>query len=326
MSQDLKDSLPDYLMEIDLSLAEDGVPLHRRPLDAASIFVLEYIIDIRGGTKNDFLAQPWFASLFKFVQEWYADKYGAALKSSDPADVGLTVIFGTPFKVKIPLTLTERGETPGTVWLCFPNEVLPGEQVVGWVQDPPNLSRLSTEDMSTLVDEIAWVVAAARTLHIQLMTAELAQESTKQLAAAIRAHVTRAIDDICSLEGARMSLAMWDLFFAVEKALKVYLIQKTGTPLRSHDLEKLVRRAESSGLSPVDRCHLHAMPSEEEAMQHRYGEIEAPTVEEAAKTYKSALAILVHCADGLERTFGMRNARLLISQAPWTKGRRPDEE
>jgi len=104
------------------------------------------------------------------------DRYGQApLRSKDRGAPGLVLLFGTPFKLGVPLgvplTLTEQGALPDTVWVIFPTNVQPGEAVLDWIVGPPNLERLTADERSELEKDICSV--ASRSLDVNLMTADL---------------------------------------------------------------------------------------------------------------------------------------------------------
>ena len=95
------------LTEIDAVLVERGTPLSQRPFDAALLMVRSNIFEfstdggntqyVHDGTAA-FAKTEWFRSLYKKVDEWYANRYGSTLKQMDRKPLaGVILIFGTPF-------------------------------------------------------------------------------------------------------------------------------------------------------------------------------------------------------------------------------------
>lgn len=67
-----------WLELFDSELASDGVPIAARPFKSAILFVDHGIQEIRGGSKDDYFEQDWFAGVVVSTRRWYADRYGAA--------------------------------------------------------------------------------------------------------------------------------------------------------------------------------------------------------------------------------------------------------
>lgn len=107
------------LVVIDSLLIAKDTPLSQRPLDAASLFVKEFIKEISGDTKEGYLHKPWFASIFADVVKWYQEKYGSALENREKGFPSAVVIHGVPFAVTIPLTHSEADVPGETIWLSF---------------------------------------------------------------------------------------------------------------------------------------------------------------------------------------------------------------
>lgn len=320
MSSHLREFLAEQLPIIDKILAEQAVGIARRPFHAASMFVSECIVEIEGCSKDDFLEQSWFGDLLLWVHDWYGDRYGQApLRSKDRVAPGLVLLFGTPFKLSVPLTLTEPGALPDTVWVIFPTNVQPGEAVLDWIVGPPNIERLTSGERLELEKDVCSVASSTRALDVNLMTADLDSAMARQLAASISAHISSGVDGIVSLEGSRLSLSVWELFMAVEKALKVVLHQRVGDAPSTHNLDDLLTQAYSHGLPSIDPLILAALPTASEAIRHRYGEVGAPTANSAVHVYRTALTVVEICACSLTRVVEFRDARFLIRKLPWAR-------
>lgn len=314
---ELEQVLAEELVWIDEVLAEQGVAPARRVLPAAVLFVSECVKDIKGGSKDGYLDQPWFRTIYKDVEAWYAERFGKPRRRSGASTAtALVLIFQTPFKLSLPLSYTTVEREGETAWVHFPDRVHADEQVLNWIVAPPNLNGLRSEERSSLRQVVAAIAGDTRALHIELTTADL-DASVRRLAAGILSHLEKACDDICSLEPPRLSLALWELHLAVEKSFKVFLYQRTGSASKIHPVGELCRAAEAAGLPPVDPSIVSGLTDAKDANRHRYGEIEPPSVKHAYDVYRRSVTVGLHCARALQRQYTLRDARILVRKPPW---------
>ncbi len=92
--------------------------------------------------------KTWLETLYVAVAKWYADRYAAALKTEEDNAVALVLIFHATFRVKVPLALFAPREN-NRIWVTLPNEVLPGEEVLKWILNPPNLQTMDTQELKS---------------------------------------------------------------------------------------------------------------------------------------------------------------------------------
>ncbi len=308
----------EQLTVIDEVLSARGTSLIQRPLDAATIFVSECIVAIEGDTKDDYWGKKWFADIYRWTEEWYSERYGDALKNEGKDNAkGIARVYGTPFALDIPLTLTEPEDPGKTVWLILPIEVMPKEKPVDWLLPKPNLQQLSEKQLTQLTEEIEFVATALRAINVNLMTAEYPTSSLQMLGGGIPAHLKKAAQDILTGKPEQISVSFWEIHLAIEKAIKVFLKQKDQNPPNIHDLPKLRGMADlivdSTGLnSCFDQC-----PSDKEAIKYRYGESDNISTEKAIQFYFNSLRIIVFYTKELRRKYVMNNARFLIKSPPW---------
>ena len=303
---------------IDEILSKRGTSLTQRPFEAASLFVNECIVEIEGDTKDDYWGKKWFADIYRWTEEWYRERYGDALKNEGKDNAkGITLVYGTPFPLDIPLTLTKPEEPGKTVWLIFPIEVMPEEDPVNWLQPKPNLQQLSEKQLTQLTEEIGFVASALRAINVNLMTAEYPSSSLQMLAGGITAHLKKAVQDILSGKPEQISVAYWEIHLAIEKTVKVFLKQKGQNPPNIHDLAKLREMADLIINSTELNDCFEQCPSDKEAIKYRYGESDKVSSETAIQFYFNSLRIIVFYTKELHRKYIMNNARFLIKSPPW---------
>src|SRR5688572_10083592 len=90
---------------IDVSMTRRGVPLHTRPM-AAATQIDKNFMEIEGDSKDQYWEKPWFAIIFGIVQRWYEGRYGEALTTKDVIP-GVILIHSLPFRVDVPRTYSE---------------------------------------------------------------------------------------------------------------------------------------------------------------------------------------------------------------------------
>jgi len=304
----LKEQMPLF----DELLSSENVPLSQRPLQAAIRFVKYCVVEVEGDDDKEHpFGKRWFTALYEAVAKWYTDRYAAALKTEEDNAVALVPIFHTTFRVKVPLALLGPREN-NRIWVTLPNEVLPGEEVLKWILNPPNLQTMDTQELKILSDRVAEVVTATRSIRINLMTADDPAKDLQPLISSIPMHIERSVEDILIGDDASIGLAVWEMHLAVEKSLKVLIRQHGGTPSNTHDLIHLSEVAiQVSGVT-IDLPALAKLPSHREAIQARYGEREDLSLQEVIRNYQTVLTITAHLTKALKRQFVMNNARLQL--------------
>lgn len=313
--KDLSDFIEYQLPIFDEILAKAHTPLYQRPLAATIDFVTYCIVEIKGDSKENVPGKPWFKSLYGQVAEWYSQRYGDAMKpDTNDSALGVVLIYDTPFKIEIPLSVAGKRESPTKRWFCWPNEVLEQENVFDWVANPPNFKKMSAEELSSVETDLRTVATSIRTLRINLMTATKEAEG---LASSIPSHIEKSANDILSLSGAGISSSVWELHLAMEKSLKLLIRQKGDNPPNIHDLIELCNKANHLDGVSIDIVALRNLPSHHDAIRHRYGEADELTVDRAVLNYNSSLTIVREITAALSREFVMENAAFLIQVPPW---------
>ena len=195
---------------IDYELAAAAEPIHRRPLIAAMMYVHECVLEVRGGSKDDYLTQEWFGEFAKIASEWYEARYGAdLLRHPESVAKAVVEIRSTPFLVHIPIVPTRPGRQPGTAILHFTSELLHDEDPTTWIVRPPPLAQLSDVEMVALRGTATETSILVRSIRNRVMGAELQSEQAQALAAALSLHLDSAAESICALTDQSRSTAAW---------------------------------------------------------------------------------------------------------------------
>ncbi|NQS99612.1 MAG: DUF429 domain-containing protein, partial [Candidatus Omnitrophica bacterium] len=273
-------------------LAESQKPLHERPLAAAFYFVDYCIVEIKGDTKENFAEKEWFKSLYKLIKQWYNERYATALKvNNDYIAFGVVLIHKTPFQLNIPLSIAQEKEGDGKRWFCLPISIQNNENVVDWIENKPNLEKMPEADLGDLKKTISDIATNNRAIHVNLMSASL-ESALHKISSTIPAHLDKAVRDILSLNGGRISTSYWEIHLAIEKAIKLIILQNDRDHQNKHNLDFLCRIANNIRGISLDCSVFSNFPSDNEAIRQRYGEGSSFTIQEAVNNYISASGVI----------------------------------
>ncbi len=293
LSEQMQSVVREQLIVIDEVLSKRGTSLILRPFEAATLFVNECILEIEGDTKDNYWEKKWFSDIYQWTEEWYRERYGDAFKNDRKENAkGITRVYGTPFALDIPLTLTEPEEPGKTVWLIFPIEIMPNETPVDWLMPKPKLQQLSEQQLTRLTKEIEFVATSLRSINVNLMTAEYPLYSLQMLGGGITAHLKKAVIDILTGKPEQISIAFWEIHLAIEKSIKLLLKQTGESPPNTHNLNKLRKMADSIADSSELRDSFEQCPSDKEAIKYRYGENDNVSAEKVIQFYNNSLRIV----------------------------------
>ncbi|MGA9303994.1 MAG: hypothetical protein WBW31_01195 [Candidatus Sulfotelmatobacter sp.] len=316
----LKDAISAHLQIIDATLGASEVPLRIRPLDAATMFVNEYLIAVSGdGDKENFHEKPWFAVLYHEVKEWYRETYGAAFEREDESRTatGIVLVRGLPVELRVPLT---RGkvETPGeTAWLFFPIEVEEGENPLDWLVSPPAIEKLGANERPALVDQAVKVASALRSIRMNLMGVTPTDAVISGFLDGVLAEIEGAARQILRNDATVRGSALWSLQMAAERSLKALSQQKTGSFKESHDLFYLFDRV-NEYLVGVPRDILKRIPRVGQIVNDRYGLRGAPSLYEVVDTFNAVVSLVSQISFLFGRELNLGGAGFLFKRPPWT--------
>jgi hypothetical protein len=142
LSKKNKKNFDEIFSFIDLKLSARNTAISQRPFCAVIEFVEDFIIEIKGDTKDDYHNKKWFKHLYNYSADWYRERYGSAFHSKTKNDYkGVILIYHTPFEIRIPQTIVKKDDDGISKWITFPNEILPEEHVIDWIVTAPNFDK-----------------------------------------------------------------------------------------------------------------------------------------------------------------------------------------
>ena len=184
-----------------------------------------------------------------------------------------------------------------------------------WVSPAPNLSGLEKPAADAIRKSVARNATALRQIYRRTAVAKYPSEIERNLAMSIEGHAEKAAADI---QSKNYGAAIWETHLGIEKILKVFLRQATGGAAHSHDLTKLIIKAEQAGLPSSAHLNLDKLPSHDDANKHRYAEIPAPSFEQVMEFYEIAILAIAHVAGSLTPGPFAEYGDLYIQALPWS--------
>jgi HEPN domain-containing protein len=311
----LQAHIDDFLPRLDEELSKVGMPVSKRPMEAARFFVDHLVLGIEGDSKEGYLAKPWFAYIFRPVQDWYKNRYGEAQVHPERAMAGADKHHGALYLVRVPLTIA-KPQGDGTCWVTFAKDVLPGEDPASWVVDGPSLTHMRPRQLASLQRNASATATWIRGIANHLLTADM-KEATKTMANSVLRHLDKGASDMCVHGQEAASLSVWELHMACEKAMKAYLSQQGFSSPKTHDLRELNKLAPAMHDWSEVSAALTRFPSEQRVMQWRYHERPAPTGSDLWRFYGVALQICTVYTARMTRKHVFNNFSVQLRRPPW---------
>lgn len=316
-SPNLEDALREWLVEIDGQLEAAHVPIPNRVHDAAVFFVTHCIEEISGDTKDDFLVKPWFKAIYKATEEWYRDKYAAALERPKDALEGAALVSGAIFTIHVPRTLSRVEKVGETAWLIFPADVQDGEDPLDWMVTPPNLLAMDDDSRDAVRLHVGEIGTCLRTTHVDLMTTKRPDPDAERLANKILPHLKAAAVHLADPHVRSLGLAAWDAHQAVESVLKLLCRQRSGRHKKTHELSDLHAALGKKEQNGIDVALLQGMPDKNRIVEMRAGEGAAISLSLAHAVYMRSIKLVRQCTGVSDNPVRVRNAELLLKKAPY---------
>lgn len=315
----LKDAIDEHMPVIDELLQSDKIPIFKRFMIAARLFVEDAVIDSSFNSKEELLkSKAYFGIIIPLVNDWYFEKYGQLARNPYVKIYsGIITPYGQPVLIKIPSTTTKVEVPNKTAWMSFPDHLQENESLTEMIKIPLKLEKLTVIEIEKLLTEFNDVVSKTRSINLNIMSADELDEDYSNMAQGIWSHFEKSIVDIISLQNQQASIGCWELHLAIEKTLKVFLNQKDGKKHFGHDLKSL-RDKVKSYVPEVDLSLIDSLPSDKDAIQMRYSEL-ITCIDDAVSYYQKALMLVFAITNKLSRKHKFNNSSFLLEMPPWAK-------
>ena len=308
------DMLKEALPPIDEVLAQENYPLSKRHHKAFEI-IQETML-----TTSDykaFLESDVHGKFLVIIQDWYRGRYGDAMDDDESYTIGMVMVHGTPFQIRVPHTFRMPSEN-NTQWIGFPASVQPEENPLEWIHNGPNLKILSDSEKHLLQKQAAKIANDLRSIRFDIGSLQCkVTHEVAELTASTLSNIESAAKYFCKRSPADLRHAGWEISQATEKAFKFYILQKGQTAKFTHDLHLLTDTAEKLGSLKFDKALVNLIPSGSDATNIRYhGEY---NLETACSAYMACLVLIQQLAYDIrpESEYNVRNLRIQIKTPSW---------
>ncbi|MDJ0613319.1 MAG: HEPN domain-containing protein [Rhizobiaceae bacterium] len=293
----------EWMELIDKLLAAKQIPAANRVLISCNIFVREAIVGFGSGEEaiepseellTKFLLSESFREFYVEISDWYTNRYGADRLYGGEWALNCVVPFAGEFmEIQIPV-LRVIEKTPWMAKVQFASHVHDDENIFGWVKSPPNWEAFSTDDQTKFERDARAICSARRKVKAELLTTSHPTDDANEFRSAIVSHSSAAARLIQLREN--LGGAYWECHMAVEKMLKLLLIQNGLEYPRSHDLDLLINKlAIAENIKFISK-----LLSASEAVSYRYGNTGQTTWLQLWELYKTATLGLAELTDHLK--------------------------
>lgn len=298
---------------IDPILSEQEVPLKTRPLSAALMFVKYFIAGISHGNKEDPIEEPWFATIYHHVREWYEDTYGKAWANRMSGITGAICIRRIPTEFLVPNTKSEMEIEGETSWVIFPSGIDGDESPEMWLANPPNLERLTQVETEALAADMLTVASCLRQISVFVNTCESPNANFSRLSRGIVDELEAAARGLVSNTFSSIQSSIWSMQMALERTLKSLSIQQRGGFRETHDLFALYDDLTDVSAS-LDRNLLKKFPRCRENVSRRYSLGAGADLEEAFDLYKFSMQYIRDATELFDRKMRILDGGVLLKK------------
>ncbi|MDQ7832376.1 MAG: HEPN domain-containing protein [Desulfovibrionaceae bacterium] len=302
----------EWFERLDRFLAHSDVKISDRPLDVAFLLVKNEIVVPDCGMTENFVAERWFTDLLKYVRIWYDDKYGNFKKEKSTIK-GVILIYGTPYLVNVPVTVTKASKNQEKhLEVYCPRSVLDGERILDMIVSPPNFNSMDQQLRNSILKRVKSIVVMLRNINIDLSLAAVSEQYYAMRQSVVQ-HLNNAVEQFVKNQIGPSCFMHWDIHLAIEKTLKIYLLQRDHAFPKTHDLRKLFKIAGGSKELGFDEKLFRAIPSDKQIVNFRYYGSYASNLD-FMLTYKAVVAIIKRISRKITHTFGVTDSTCFIVQ------------
>jgi len=300
---------------IDQILIKHEIDIPDRPFTAADMFVRECIVQVNDDPPDNYNIQPWFKHIIIPINEWYKNKYGAAtIRPKEKTAKGVVLYNGAFYELSIPLrVIVPKGERKDFI---FPKEMLPIENESDFVTNEPGFDH-DPEGAKVFYRDVRHIVDITRSISNNLLNREFKYVQCNELSAGILSHIQKAVDDILTGENGRYLYFYWEIQLALEKAIKVLIVQSNGQNRNIHDLIELWEDLEKLNPGLISRDHFAKFLTPKQAINYRYGH--GPNIKKVDlhAYYIGALRLLDILTQHFDRRTTFQNTVFVLGKLPW---------
>ena len=316
-----------WLDLFDEIFAVEDVPLSQRPLRALISLFAEGAMEVRTGDElldtsklHEYAQSPWFRILYQAVSHWYVERFGAAAMKGKgtPPLYGAILIRNVAFALVVPANRRKVEVEGEQAWMYFDDRLGPEEDPASWIDNAPNLARLSDEDHELVMSDSRDFSNTLRYIEFHRVTSRVAgNQDARKFVAATSTYLQQAARRMVSSKTNERGPAWFDLQMANETALKAVLCHATGKAPHVHKLSVLLAAAVGTGVK-LDLDLFDDWPDFRTMSDWRYGQGDPWRLERLYAGYRLTLKVargaMAEMPTGLKPGFG-----ILLQYPPWLR-------
>lgn len=322
----LDDVVAERLPLLDKHLGKSEVPLSKRPFRATFEFIQLWVERIRDANGREFaprvsaqiVLDDWFGAIYQAIEAWYFTQYPHINTTESRLLSGFVTLRNTAFELKVPSIVTEPGETTETVWLRFPDRLLPSEDPLSWLTSPPGLNSIAPEEREQLDRSVRLVAERLRSIHAAMMSIPHNHAVVDGLLTALEGHLEQASRKGAAGDHPSLETGCWDLQMVAECALKTLLAIRSGNFTKTHDLTILASGA-APYLPDCPKDALDLLPPWQVSVDRRYGSGSPVTLATYVDLYLSTLELADVVLDSLVE-LRLGQGKIEVARPPWKRG------
>lgn len=288
-------------------------PLWKRPLSAA-LWTAKHGVQ----TNCDHTARKYedllLGHLLNAAKIWYYERYGEEnCKPDDESIAGIVLFKNIPIGLSVPLVSRQVTEDGQHVWIKFltTND---DENPLSFLQKEVPVSGLTAKARTSFQSKIQFAVACTRKICTSARIVNLDDVKRRDMCHSVVEHLNIGATLLLQNTSGTRALAIWEFFFLTEILLKTYIFQNGEIPENIHSLIELRKTASRLGLkSPLTR--LAELPSSGNAIQHRYAQRGATTLE-TVKIYEATLSVGAELITEIQKSIEGENFALKVQKSP----------
>ena len=219
-----------------------------------------------------------FKRIYFIVKKWYKDTYSEEnLKFESMLLPGIVEIDNALFKLEIPIDFWGEFKNEETRWLHLPKKVLNQEDPFEWIVKPPNLTKKSLEERTSIKENIIFIANTMRAINSYFLCA-LLENKSRDTTKSILTTIEHCVNNILKLNVGLYRNALWNFHLCLEKALKILILQRGGKIKKIHSLKTLTEKANNISKVSVEESLIEVLPDANTAIQSRYEFEENPNL------------------------------------------------
>lgn len=310
------------IARIDRLIDEIEIPLYSR-VDHATNYFIDYLIE-ETSPNIDLSNEKHKIKLYFLIRDiiyrWYVNKYGMdSIEEKKDSRISAVILYSNSFlKINIPMTKLRPSKQKNEVWLVFISGIERKENIFRYFEIKNIENVIDKEKLDKVIKNTRKIIRLLRKMKIEYMFCNIAKEKQKQISD-IWQHLNIATNDILTNSQKGISIGIWELFFAVELAIKLLYFDKINKSYYKHDIKEIIERLPIENKEQIKQTKFYRkFPDSKLCIKYRYSEQIVKNVKTIWDYYVMTIEILELLGSLLERKIRNKGSFSLLLKDPRT--------